>query len=255
LAVEGSLVEEITVGPYQEVDLKNGERLFTSRNAPFTPVRIQQLVQMLSVAQDSERPEKNLKQKKGVAIMCMQLREPAKGSDPHELCFNPASNEILSDEWKTTPDAKSRSEYSGYFEFRGHRYPSEMEHFENGIKAVAARVVSLSTVSFDETLLVPPQGAMERRQCRGIQHAVAVKTPDPSYPKSASENRLMGDTTVSMTVLADGSVGGIQLIGSAGRSMDDVTLKTLQGWKFKPAMCGTEPVISDIEVIVSFRLQ
>jgi TonB family protein len=130
-----------------------------------------------------------------------------------------------------------------------------MQHLDNGIKAVTAHVVHLSTVPFDEGLLVPPRGAIERRQCPGIQHAVPVKTPDPSYPKSASENRLIGDTTVSMTVLADGSVGEIQLIGSGGRSMDDMTLKTLQSWKFKPAMCGAEPVVSEIEVIVSFRLQ
>ena len=66
---------------------------------------------------------------------------------------------------------------------------------------------------------------------------------------------MMGDTIVSMAVLADGSVGDIQLIGSATHSMDDATLQTLKGWKFKPATCGAEPVVSDIEVVVSFRLR
>ena len=75
------------------------------------------------------------------------------------------------------------------------------------------------------------------------------------YPQSASQNKLMGDTTVAMTVLTDGSVTDIRLIGTATRSMDDATLQTLKGWKFKPATCGSEPVVSDIEVVVSFRLQ
>jgi protein TonB len=87
-----------------------------------------------------------------------------------------------------------------------------------------------------------------------MRHPIPVKTPDPAYPKSASQNRLMGDTTVAMTVLANGSVTDVRLVGSAARSMDDATLQTLKGWKFKPAMCGTEPVVSDIEVVVSFRL-
>ena len=65
----------------------------------------------------------------------------------------------------------------------------------------------------------------------------------------------MGDTTVSMTVLSDGSVADIQLLGRATHSMDQATLQTLKTWKFKPAMCGTEPVVSDIEVVVSFRLE
>ena len=65
----------------------------------------------------------------------------------------------------------------------------------------------------------------------------------------------MGDTIVAMTILTDGSVSGIQLVGSAARSMDDATLQTLRSWKFKPAMCGADPVVSDIEVVVSVRLQ
>jgi protein TonB len=88
-----------------------------------------------------------------------------------------------------------------------------------------------------------------------MKHAVPVKTPDPMYPQSASQNKLIGDTTVAMTVLTDGSVSDIRLIGTATHSMDDATLQTLKGWKFKPAMCGSEPVVSDIEVVVSFRLQ
>jgi len=65
----------------------------------------------------------------------------------------------------------------------------------------------------------------------------------------------MGDTIVAMTVLTDGSVSDIRLVGTATHSMDNATLQTLKGWKFKPAMCGSEPVVSDIEVVVSFRLQ
>jgi periplasmic protein TonB len=80
-----------------------------------------------------------------------------------------------------------------------------------------------------------------------------VKTPEPEYPRSNRENRLIGDTTVAMTVMADGSVDNIQLIGRSTPDMDNATLQTLKGWKFKPAMCGSEPVVSDIEVVVSFR--
>ena len=125
----------------------------------------------------------------------------------------------------------------------------------NGSKTITAQVDSLKTAPLDETLLIAPKGAIERRECADLKSPVPLKTPSPMYPKSASENRLMGDTTVSMTVLTDGSVGEIQLIGTATRSMDETSLKTLRGWKFKPAMCGTEPVVADIEVVVSFRLQ
>ena len=57
-----------------------------------------------------------------------------------------------------------------------------------------------------------------------------------------------------MTVLADGSVTDIRLVGRAARAMDQAVLEALKGWKFKPAMCGAEPVVSDITVVVSFRM-
>src|SRR5439155_380718 len=85
-------------------------------------------------------------------------------------------------------------------------------------------VMTLTTAAFDEKLLVAPKGAIERRLCADMKHAVPVRTPDPLYPRSASQNRLMGDTTV----LTDGSVTDIQLVGSAARSMDDATLQTLK---------------------------
>jgi outer membrane biosynthesis protein TonB len=74
-------------------------------------------------------------------------------------------------------------------------------------------------------LLVTAKGAVERRQCADVKQAIAVKTPDPMYPRSASQNKLMGDTTVAMTIMTDGSGSDIQLVGSATRFMDDVTCK------------------------------
>jgi len=88
-----------------------------------------------------------------------------------------------------------------------------------------------------------------------MKRASPVSTPDPMYPKSASENRMGGDTIVAMTVLTDGSVTDIQLVGSAARSLDEASLNTLRKWRFKPAMCGAEPVVSDIQVVVSFRME
>ena len=145
-----------------------------------------------------------------------------------------------------------RTRLTEHFDFGGHRYPRKLQLVVNGIRVITANVDNLTTVIFDETLLVPPKGAIDRRQCADLKHAVPVT--DPMYPKSASQNKLMGDTTVAMTVLTDGSVTDIQLVGSAARSMDDATLQTLKSWRFKPAMCGADPVVSDIEVVVSFRL-
>jgi TonB family protein len=248
----------IITDEFQQIDIRNGDKLYISRSLPFTPVRMRELPTLLQIGEHAEELElKKAKHQveRGVEMTCLQVRKKDTRDEQHELCVNPASREILSDEWKVQPDGRRRQQYSDYFEFRGHRYPRKLELFVNGIKAIDATVDSLTTAPLDQALLVPSKGAIERRQCRNMRPPEPVKTPDPMYPESASGNRMMGDTIVSMTVLADGSVTNIRLIGSATHSMDEATLQTLKGWKFKPATCGSEPVVVDIEVVVSFRLQ
>jgi TonB family protein len=248
----------IVMGDFEQNDIRNGDKLYTSRNAPFTPVRIKELISLLQFAEESEgllaKKQRN-RAENGVEMTCLQVEgENARGKS-RQVCVNSASHEILSDEWQEPPDGRRREQYTDYVDFEGHRYPRKLELLVNGIRVVTANVGSLTTLAFDQSLLIAPKGAIERRQCDDMKHAIPVKTPDPMYPKSASQNRLMGDTTVAMTILTDGSVTGIQLVGSATRSMDDATLQTLKSWRFKPAMCGADPVVSDIEVIVSFRLR
>ncbi len=233
----------ILLGDFEQTDVRDGDKLYTSRSAPFSPVRIGELVSLVQFAEHSDglrvKKEKQ-RMERGLAMTCLDVEGSTARGKTHEVCLNSASREILSDEWKEPPDERRREQYAEYFEFRGHRYPHKLELFVNGSTAITAVVESLTTATFDPTLFVPARGAIERRQCPEMKHAMPLKTPDPSYPESASQNKLMGDTTVAMTVLTDGSVGNIQLIGSATQSMDTATLQTLKSWRFKPAMCGTD---------------
>jgi TonB family protein len=95
--------------------------------------------------------------------------------------------------------------------------------------------------------------AIARRQCEHMIHPEAIKTPDPPYPGSAIQRHTEGTSTVALTVLPDGTVEYVNLIGSAGHDMDQVTQEIVKTWKFKPAMCGNEPVAVDIRVEMTFR--
>ena len=247
----------IVMGNFEQIEIRNSDRLYTSRNLSFTPARIGELINLLEFAEGSEgllaRKQKE-RVENGIEMVCLRVEGEKRGKT-HEVCVNGATRDILSDEWQEPPDERRKELYSDYFDFGGHRYPRRFQLRVDGINVITANVENLTTAAFDETLLVAPKGAIERRKCPDMTHVVAVKTPDPMYPKSASENKLTGDTIVAMTVLTDGSVSDIQLVGRAARSMDDATLQTLKNWKFKPAMCGTDPVVSDIEVVVSFRLR
>jgi TonB family protein len=248
----------IVAGNFEQIDMRNGDRLYTTRNAPFTPLRILELMSLLHFAHSEGLVVKKEKKRivQGVAMTCFEVKRESstRGEPTHQDCVNSTTHELLSDEWEVAADEQRRQQYAEYFDFRALRYPRTLELFVNGSKEITAHVAGLTAANLDPALLVPRAGAIERRQCADMKRPLPVKTPDPSYPRSAAQNGMMGDTTVAMTVLADGSVTDIQLLGRATQSMDDATLQTLRTWKFKPAMCGTEPVVTDIEVVVSFRL-
>ena len=253
-ASNNRFVRHVDSGGFQQTEIRKGESLFTSRNLPFTPQRVTELISLLSGVDDlagMKIKKERKRQEQGVDVTCFDVQS---GRRSHEICINPRTRELLSNDWKEPPDEHRRIEFSDYEEFHGHRSPRRIVLIVNGSRVIDLRITKLETANLDDTLLVPPPDAIERRNCKGGKHSIPLKTPDPAYPKSASENKIMGNTIVSMTVLPDGSVENIQLIGRSTHAMDDETLQTLKKWKFKPAMCGLDPVASDIVVEVSFRL-
>jgi TonB family protein len=246
---------KVVLGDFQQIEVKNGEWHYTARNADFTPMRVGNLISLLNFdAKDLIAKKEKRRTEAGVEMNCIQIEHKGYSESSRNVCLGLASNEILVDECTELPGAQRREQYSDYFDFGAHRYPRKLDRLENGSKVIAAEVVSLVPAPFDESLLTPPEGAIARRECDGLKHAIAIKTPEVPYPRSAGNGGLMGDTTVAMTVLTDGSVANIRLVGRATRSMDDASLQTLKDWKFKPAMCGTEPVVTDVTVVVSFML-
>jgi TonB family protein len=145
--------------------------------------------------------------------------------------------------------------YSNYADFQAYRYPRKLELDAKGRKIIIATVTGLTMSAFDRALLVPPDGAIERRHCKDMTTPVAISTPEPQYPPSASLSRIMADNSVNFTIETDGSVSHVHLLRGSIQPMDDATLEAVRGWRFKPAMCGTEPVVSDLTVSVSFRLR
>ena len=256
-AAEDRWWRNVSMGDFREIDIRNGEKLYISRNLAYTPMRVKELETLIQISQDVAQLQiKKVKQRteNKISLTCLQVyQKELERKD--ELCVDPGSNDMLSHSWEDSPDNSVREEYGDYREFQGHRYPMKLVRYMDGSKMVSATVVVLEAAPLNSTLLIPSASAIERRQCKDIKRAVPIHTPNPAYPLSAKQNRLMGETDVAMTVLTDGSVDNIQLIGSGVHSMDEATLNTLKSWKFKPAMCGNEPVATDIEVEVDFRLR
>jgi TonB family protein len=249
--------QEITVGSYRQISVHKGEASYTSRNAPFTPLRVTDMQRLLPVFSEDCKCWQIKRAKHQADSQCFELQKAHTSSGEwnpkRTTCINPSTNELLTDEFKDDSSLR-REEYADYQPFGNFSYPRQMKLLIDGSVAVKMNVVSLLEASFDESAFVPPPGATARRRCENVRHPIPVKTPDPDYPRSAAQNGMGGTVTVSLTVEADGSVSNVQLLGSAGHEMDGVSQQILKTWKFKPAMCGTEPIPYDLHVLVIFRL-
>lgn len=152
------------MGDYEQVDIRNGDRLYTSRNIGFTPVRIRELIGLLQFAESSEgllAKKQKERVENGVQMICLRVEGESRGR-AHDVCIDSVSHDILSDEWKEPPDEKRAERYTDYFDYAGHRYPRKLQLLVNGNKLVTANIVALTPLAFDQSLLVAPTGSIER---------------------------------------------------------------------------------------------
>ena len=234
------------LGPFQQITIRDGGEQYTLRNADFTPIPVTELFYLIQLADQPRYIAQKEKERggKGEKTKCIEAHVADDPTHAHELCLEPSSGELITDRWQEPMYQKRRREFSNYQEFDGMQYPKELKLFKNGSLSLSAEVKDLHAAAFKPALLTPPKGAIERRHCPGMKPPLAVRhvTPDEG-PMNAT-----GTSTFAVTVLADGSVGDIRLIGTGGKAIDKLAVAALKQWRFKPAMCGSEPVVADIEI-------
>jgi TonB family protein len=88
----------------------------------------------------------------------------------------------------------------------------------------------------------------------GVTTPVAIDQPRPQYTADALTARVEGIVTLECVVGADGTVSEGRVVKSLFPSLDDVALRTVQDWKFKPGTKDGKPVPVRVNVEMSFSL-
>jgi len=235
---------ELEFGAYKETVVRVGESEYALRNVGFAPLRATQVVYLIEFAkQDARIAARSEKThiRNGALLTCMGLE--ATGSNGHyEMCADSATHEILSyNPWPYGLDGGS-AEFSSYVGIEEMQFPKHLELRNGKVPAVTVNVTKLEDQALDANLLTPPPGATERRYCEVMTPPLMIQKPD-----IASLRGFSGDVHVRLqvTVLTDGSVGAIQVIGQNSAEAADRVRKLWKDARYKPAMCGTEPVVAD----------
>lgn len=82
----------------------------------------------------------------------------------------------------------------------------------------------------------------------------ALRIVDAEYPPGAQERGREATVELFVVVLADGTVGDVQVAESGGQDFDDAAIAAVRNWNFEPALRGDTPVDSRIRIPFSFRL-
>jgi len=238
---------ELEFGAYKESVVRVGEWEYALRNVGFAPLRATQVVSLLEFAkQDAHIAARSEKTRKsnGVVLTCMGL-ESTISNRHYEMCADSATHKILSyNPWPYGIDG-GRAEFSNYAGIEEMQFPKRLELRMGKGSVVTVNITKLEDHALDANLLTTPPGATERRYCDVMTAPVMIQKPDIISLRGFS-----GDVHVrfQVTILTDGSVGAIQVIGQDSVEAADRIRKLWKDARFKPAMCGSEPVVADVQV-------
>ena len=110
---------------------------------------------------------------------------------------------------------------------------------EKNLRRVPAHISEFSSVSQPLTLL----------RCGNVRPPEALLTPDPLL--RVQDDDL--DVRVSFIVGSDGHVYSAFILDSGGRDEDQIVLRAIRFWRYRPALCNGVPI--DSEAQVRFRIR
>jgi TonB family protein len=87
-----------------------------------------------------------------------------------------------------------------------------------------------------------------------VTYPVPIKKPDPPYSDKARLARYQGTTVLWIVVSAEGEVEDEAVVKPLGLGLDELALRTVRTWTFKPATRRGVPVPVRVMVEVSFKL-
>jgi TonB family protein len=89
----------------------------------------------------------------------------------------------------------------------------------------------------------------------GVTLPVVVKEVKPSYTKGAMERQIQGSVLLKSVVLADGTVGDVEVLRSLDSELDQQAIDALKQWEFKPGTREGKPVAVRIACELTFTLK
>lgn len=251
--------EEITFPGYSQVRIASQGKLWTARDAPFESVRAYQLEELINLRSqwtlrqgESAREENKEKKQKGSVMRCIEVKgylEPGR-----ELCSDAESLVPLAT--RAVASHLTSYEYGDYAPWGSKQFPHLMRAYEGKNLVIEARLEELALISEPPaSLLSLPAGATAWDWCDNAEPAKALDKTAPHYPQAARQSGREADVSVYAVIATDGSPQHLTVVRSAGPDFDASILAAVARWRYRPGMCGDNPITTETVIDVAYRLR
>jgi protein TonB len=81
-----------------------------------------------------------------------------------------------------------------------------------------------------------------------------IKSVDARFSEQARAAKVGGTVTLSLVIEKDGTPSHVRVIKGIGYGLDEKAIAAVQQYRFKPAMRDGEPVATQINIQVNFKI-
>jgi TonB family protein len=248
---------QISFPEFAQQEVGDSDGRWLARNLDFRPQAVYLLSRVVETSmpvplQPDELVKKVSDRKKDGTGHCVEVK---RGTLERTLCFDSQGPLASWEDHNPFDDRRLRLEYTDFQKFGEKLYPREMRVYEHGEQVLDIKVVELSQLPdaapthFDH---VPSARLMAA--CESWEPGIPATKVPPRYPSEARRDRQQGTVILYAALAADGSVEKLTLLQTAGNALDAAAIAAVKQWIYAPAMCGTKPQPTEIEVHVNFTL-
>jgi protein TonB len=137
------------------------------------------------------------------------------------------------------------------------------DHTQPGGRLAAApeAPVSMSDIAQDNVALPnfpgpsdAPAPLLQRIMVsQGVSRGLLVKQVQPTYPRTALQNRVEGSVQLLATVSKNGDISSVKVL-SGDSQLARAAVEAVKQWKYKPYLLNGEPVDIQTQITVNFKL-
>jgi hypothetical protein len=234
-------------GYYDESAIFKGNMMYRGRSLNFTPPAARKDVAASLRTLPDVVKYKVLRvydrKVNGLDTRCVYLQNGGQRNYEITWCIDPKTG---------LPAAQYYSRSGNYIEFREYKslgkkfVPNIIEVFWGGKSKEKAEISISAGVPDDAKIFEPPASYPARPWCDDMEALIVVNKPSPQIPQ-LTRNHTGWELLYEMTVDEKGKI--INVVPMTPKQFADrIFMDTVAEWRFKPALCGSNPVPTDFIV-------